>query len=94
MRFAEQHDHYVAIVVADSAVRVLEARDPASSDSTAGPEWEALADKIAAVIAGTFDPSWEDSRAVIAAAGALVAERRIRAAGAVDIDVTDQDQFS
>ena len=85
MRFAEQHDHYVAIVVADSAVRVLEARSPAPSESTAEPAWAALADKIAAVVAGTFDPSWEDSRVVIDAAGAVIAERRILGTGAIEI---------
>jgi hypothetical protein len=85
MRFAEQHDHYVAIVVADSAVRVLDARGPAPPESTAEPQWAELAGKISAVIAGTFDPSWEDSRQVIDAAGAVIAERRILGTGPVDI---------
>jgi predicted MFS family arabinose efflux permease len=85
MRFAEQGDHYVAIVVADSAVRVLQARGPAPLDSTAQPAWDVLAETVGAVAAGTLDPTAEDSRAVIDAAGALIAERRIRGAGAVDV---------
>jgi predicted MFS family arabinose efflux permease len=84
-RFAEQGDHYVAIVVADSAVRVLNARDPAPSPSTAEPAWEALAATVTAVAAGTLDPTYADSMAVIEAAGALVAERRIRGSGVVDV---------
>lgn len=82
MRFAEQGDHYVAIVVADSAVRVLEARSPAPLESMAEPNWRALADDVAAVAAGTLDPTADDSRAVIEAAGALIAERRLRGTGA------------
>jgi predicted MFS family arabinose efflux permease len=85
MRFAEQGDHYVAIVVADSAVRVLNARDAAPSPSTAEPAWEALAATVTAVAAGTLDPTYDDSMAVIEAAGALVAERRIRGSGVVDV---------
>ena len=84
MRFAEQGDHYVAIVVADSSVRVLDARGPAPSDSAAQPAWDALAGCVAAVVDGSLDPTADDSRAVIEAAGALIAERRIRGVGAVD----------
>ena len=85
MRFHEQRDHYVAIVVADSAVRVLNAREPTPPDSTAQPAWEALGDTIAAVIGGRLDPTVDDARAVIDAAGAVIAERRIVGTGAVDI---------
>jgi predicted MFS family arabinose efflux permease len=85
LRFAEQGDHYVAIVVADSAVRVLNAREPGPSPSTAEPAWEALADRVTAVAAGTFDPTYDDSMAVIEAAGALIAERRTRGSGVVDV---------
>ena len=42
MRFAEQGDHRLAIVVADSSVRVLDARVPPSEDSSVLPAWEAL----------------------------------------------------
>jgi hypothetical protein len=85
MRFAEQGDHYVAVVVADSSVRVLDARGPAPLDSATQPDWDALAARIAAVVDGTFDPTADDSRAVIEAAGALIAERRLHGSGAVDI---------
>jgi hypothetical protein len=75
IRFAEQGDHYVSIVVADSAVRVLNARSPASSESAAQTSWEALSEEIAEVIAGTTIPTSDESLAVIKAAGALIAER-------------------
>jgi predicted MFS family arabinose efflux permease len=78
MRLSEQGDHYVSIVVADSAVRVLDARSAASSESEAQLLWEALADEIAAVIAGTTVPTYDESTAVIKAAGALIAERALR----------------
>ncbi len=82
MRFHEQRDHYVAIVVADSAVRVLDAREPTPADSIAQPAWKALEEKVAAVIEGTVDPTADDARAVIDAAGAVIAERRILGTGA------------
>ncbi len=78
MRFSEQGDHYVSIVVADSAVRVLDARSSASSGSEAQLLWDALVDEIAAVVAGTTVPTYDDSTAVIKAAGALIAERLLR----------------
>jgi predicted MFS family arabinose efflux permease len=78
MRSAEQGEHYVAIVVADSSVRVLNARSPSSSESVAEPSWDALADVITAVLAGTMTPTSDDSLAVIRAAGALIAERSLR----------------
>jgi predicted MFS family arabinose efflux permease len=85
MRFSEQGDHYVAIVVADSAVRVLEARGPTPPDSTARTAWDALSDDIAATVAGTLDPTFDHSQAVIEAAGGLIAERRLRGTGPVDV---------
>jgi len=78
IRFAEQGDHYVSIVVADSAVRVLDARSPASSESVAQPSWDALDEEISAVVAGTTIPTSDESLAVIKAAGALIAERSLR----------------
>jgi hypothetical protein len=85
MRFSEQGDHYVAIVVADSSVRVLEARGPAPPDSTAQSAWETLSDVVAAVVSGTLDPTFDQSQAVIEAAGGLIAERRLRGTGAIDL---------
>jgi predicted MFS family arabinose efflux permease len=86
MRFAEQGDHYVAIVVADSAVRVLDARSPASPDSSTQPAWDALADDVSAVITGTLDPTSDNSVVVIKAAGAVIAERlHARGTGAVEV---------
>ena len=86
MRLAEQGDHYVAVVVADSAVRVVDARSPASSENASQTAWEALAPDVAAVVAGTLEPTYENSRAVIEAAAALIAEHaRTRGGGSVDI---------
>ena len=54
MRFAEQGDHYVAVVVADSAVRVVDARSRADAgDRRRRAAWDALAGDVAAVVAGT-----------------------------------------
>ncbi|MEP7201143.1 MAG: hypothetical protein ABI894_00955 [Ilumatobacteraceae bacterium] len=77
MRFAEQGDHYVAIVVAESAVRVLNARSPSSPESVAQPTWDALREEMGAVVAGTTIPTSDESLAVIKAAGALIAERSL-----------------
>jgi predicted MFS family arabinose efflux permease len=86
MRFAEQGDHYVAVIVAESAVRVVDARSPASSEGTTQTAWAALAPDVAAVVAGTLVPTYDNSRAVIEAAAALIAERaRTRGGGSVDI---------
>ncbi len=85
-RFREQGDHYVAVVVADSAVRVLDARSPSSSVSMAGATWEVLADSVSAVVAGTLDPTAAESLAVIEAAAALIGERSLtRGSGTVDV---------
>jgi len=78
MRFAEQGDHYLAVVVAESAVRVLDARVPASPESAGLPAWVAVGPIIGAVVAGTLEPTNEDSMAVINAAAALIAERSLR----------------
>jgi hypothetical protein len=86
LRFAEQGDHYVAVIVAESAVRVVDARSPASSECSKQGAWEALAPDVAAVVAGTLEPTYETSRAVIEAAAAVIAERaRARGDGSVDI---------
>lgn len=86
MRLAEQGDHYVAVVVAESAVRVVDARSPASSEHASQTAWEALAPDVAAVVAGTLEPTYDNSRAVIEAAAALIADRgRTRGGGSVDI---------
>ena len=90
MRFAEQGDHYVAIVVAESAVRVVDARSATAPESeTQTPhqtQWDSLAADIAAVVAGTMDPTFENSMAVINAAGLLIAERSLtRGGGALDV---------
>ena len=86
MRFAEQGDHYVAIVVAESAVRVVDARSAATPESETQTAWDGLADDIAAVVAGTMDPTYDNSMAVIKAAGALIGERATtRGGGAIDV---------
>jgi predicted MFS family arabinose efflux permease len=92
MRFAEQGDHYVAIVVAESAVRVVDARSPASLASETQTQyqiqWDALAADIAAVVAGTMDPTFDNSMAVINAAGLLIAERSLARGGGDALDVS------
>jgi predicted MFS family arabinose efflux permease len=75
IRFAEQGDHYVAIIVAESAVRVVDARSAATPESETQTTWDLLGGDIAAVVAGTMDPTYDNSMAVIDAAGALIAER-------------------
>jgi hypothetical protein len=86
MRFAEQGDHYVAVVVAESAVRVVDARSASTPDSDAQVKWDSLAGVIAAVVAGTLNPTSDESVAVIKAAGALIAERSLmRGGGPVDV---------
>ncbi len=86
MRFAEQGDHYVAIVVADSAVRVLDARSPETTESVAQRTWTALDSIVAAVAAGTMDPTGAESLVVIEAAAALIGERsRSRSSATVDV---------
>jgi predicted MFS family arabinose efflux permease len=86
LRFSELGDHYVAVVVADSAVRVVDARSPASSECPMQGAWETLAPDVAAVMAGTLEPTYEMSRAVIEAAAALI-EERARAVGSGSIDI-------
>ena len=75
MRFAEQGDHYVAIVVADSAVRVLDARAPAPPASTLLAAWDSLAETIAAVVSAPMTrprrTRWQSSTLP----AALIAER-------------------
>ena len=86
MRLTEQGDHYVAIVVAESAVRVVDARSAVAPESETQSTWDSLADDIAAVVAGTMDPTFDNSMAVIKAAGALIAERSLtRGSGTLDV---------
>ncbi len=73
--YAEQGDHTMAVIVADSAVRILAAHPGGTVDSAARRQWEAVAALITDVAAGTTTASTSDSAAVIAAAEALVAER-------------------
>ncbi|MDP9464974.1 MAG: hypothetical protein M3P52_10145 [Actinomycetota bacterium] len=79
MRFAELGDHRVAVVVADSAVRVLDARTHAPAESVAKPKWAALERVVASVAAGTVDATAEMSATVIEAAEELIVERSVRA---------------
>jgi len=76
MRYAERGDHYVAVVVAESAVRVVDARSGAGADCAQQEAWNAVAGEVAAVVEGRLEPTYETSRAVIDAAGALIATRR------------------
>lgn len=86
MRFAEQGDHYVAIVVAESAVRVVDARSAMAPESETQNMWNSLANDIAAVVAGTMEPTFDNSMAVIKAAGAVIAERAMtRGGGSLDV---------
>ena len=86
MRFAEQGDHYVAIVVAESAVRVVDARSAMALESETQNVWNSLANDIAAVVAGTMEPTFDNSMAVIKAAGAVIAERAMtRGGGSLDV---------
>ena len=79
IRFSEQGDHFVAVVVADSAVRVIDARTPAVPDSLVAQTWDSQHDIVAAVLAGTAEPTAADSLTVINAAAALIAERSLSA---------------
>ncbi len=75
IRFAEQGDHDVSIVVAAGAVQALEARTVASPQSSAQAMWDSLADTVRAVVDGTLRPAPEDSTRIINASAALIAER-------------------
>ena len=75
IRVAEQGDHDVSVVVAASAVQSVVARTVAVPGSTTQTTWDALAEVVDGVVAGTRPPAAEDSLAVINAAAALIAER-------------------
>lgn len=75
IRFKEQGDHDVSIVVADSAMRALTGRGPATPASEAEEHWESLRELIGDVISGTVVPGPEASRDVIDAAAAVIGER-------------------
>ena len=73
------------IVVAESAVRVVDARSAAAPESETQTAWNSLADDIAAVVVGTMEPTFDTSMAVITTAGALIAERAMTHGGGVDV---------
>jgi hypothetical protein len=75
LRFAEQGDHQIAVVLADSAVRVLDIRAPETEQSEADAAWAALASAINAVISGASDPPAELSVAAVRAAQAVIDHR-------------------
>ena len=75
IRFAEQGDHDVSVVVAAGAVQALVARTVTLPESRAQTAWDSLADTVGAIIDGTRVPVPEDSTTVINAAAALIAER-------------------
>lgn len=75
MRFAEERDHRVAVVVADSAVRVMNTRNPAAERSDADHGWAALGESIDAVVNGTTIPTADLAVAVITAAQAVITQR-------------------
>ncbi len=78
LRFAEQGEHRVAVVVADSAVRVIDARTAAPAESVAQPNWSALEHTVALVATGTVDATAEMSATVIEAAGEVIIERSVQ----------------
>lgn len=73
VRFKEQGDHDVSIVMADSAVRALAARDSPPLRNGAA-NWAAVRALVADVIAGRRVPEADDATAVLDAAAALIAE--------------------
>ena len=75
IRYHELHDHHIAIIVADSAVRMVDARGPAPPDSAARQMWDQLSHVVDGVIAGTLEPTGEDSFAVIDAAEDVIVEQ-------------------
>jgi MFS family permease len=77
MRFAEQGDHRVAVVVADSAMRVMNTRNPTAERSDADNGWAALGESIAAVVNGAAMPTADLAVAVITAAQAAVTQRSV-----------------
>jgi predicted MFS family arabinose efflux permease len=78
MRLSEQGDKRLAIVVADSSVRVLDARIPPPAESSVLAAWEAVGTVVDGVVADTLEPTNDDSMAVINAAAAVIAERSLR----------------
>jgi predicted MFS family arabinose efflux permease len=75
IRFEEQGDHDLSIVVADSAVRALTARTVPLPDSDSSEHWRALRGLVTDVVAGHLVPGPEESRAVVEAAAAVIGER-------------------
>jgi hypothetical protein len=75
IRFAEQGDRDVSVVVAAGAVRTLVARTAVVPASQAQVLWDSLAQTVDAVMAGTKMPAADDTTRIINAAAALIAER-------------------
>jgi predicted MFS family arabinose efflux permease len=73
IRFKEQGDHDVSIVVADSAVRALAARQPPPA-LNGEANWAALHSLVADVVAGRVVAGPDDASAVIEAAAALIGD--------------------
>ncbi len=76
LRYADQGDHKVAVIIAGTAIQVLDSRPPERTDSTAQREWATAEAIVTGVAAGTTDATPEDSVIVIEAAEALVADRQ------------------
>ncbi|HSB87675.1 MAG TPA: hypothetical protein VLD86_15295, partial [Ilumatobacteraceae bacterium] len=74
IRFNEQGDHDVSIVVADSAVRALAARAVPAGPTETEARWRATRKLVTDVVAGRVLPGPEESRVVIDAAAALIGE--------------------
>ncbi len=77
LRYADQGDHKVAVIIAGTSIQVLDSRPPTRTDSAAQREWAARAAAIVAGVAdGTIEATPEDSVIVIEAAEALIADRQ------------------
>jgi hypothetical protein len=72
IRYHQQSDHEVCIVVADSAVRAMLARAGNVGPAPSAAPWEVVREMVGAVVAGQRTPGPEDARAVIDAASAVI----------------------
>src|SRR5258706_16479252 len=70
IRFAEQGDHDVSIIVASGAVRTVVARTAPLAESLTQEIWDSLTGLVDAVVAGLQTATPEDSTRVINAAAA------------------------
>jgi hypothetical protein len=75
IRFAEQGDHDVSVVVAAGAVRTLVARTATVPGSFTQEIWDSLTELVDAVVDGQRTATPEDSTRIVEAAAALIAER-------------------